>query len=114
MAVIRPGDLFVVDVKIEFNFEKYSKLEIDFQHINRGKGFTRDEDFSIETIVKYVTMILDKELSEAELEKEYGDESCEYFTLIKNIDGKNFKLVFCICTDRLDTLGIITLYRLRR
>jgi hypothetical protein len=37
VVVIRPNGLQCFEVDIEFNNLLYSKIEIDLQHINRGK-----------------------------------------------------------------------------
>lgn len=113
MSVIRPDGLQIVDIAIDFNFLKYSKLEIDLHHINRGKKLTRYTNFSTEEVLKIVKSILNDEVLESSTQKDYGDEICDHFDLIKNVQGKNYKIVFCICSDRKDTIGIITLFRVR-
>lgn len=114
MVVIRPEGLQIIDVDIEFNLLNYSKLEIDLQHINRGKWLTRETSFLLGEILNLVTNFLDGELIEADAQKVYENESCDYYCLSKNYRGKTYKLVFCICTDKKETLGIITLHRSRR
>lgn len=114
MAVIRPDDLVIVDVEVEFNFLIYNKLEIDLRHINHGKTFTRETSYTVDEITCIVRSLLNGVISDVYTEKYYGNESCTYFTLYKTLEGKQYKIVFCYCTDRKDTLGIITLHRIRR
>lgn len=114
MVVIRPGDLVIVDVEIEFNFHFYTKLEIDLRHINRGKGFTRETNYSIDQVAFLAKSLLHGDTSDLYIEKIYGDESCTYFTIYKTLGTKQYKIVFCSCTDQKNTLGIITLHRSRR
>jgi len=113
MVVVRPDGLLVIDVEIEFNFLNYSKLEIDLHNINRGKKLTRYSNFSLEEVLIIVKTFFDGEVVELDIQKHYGDESCNYFSMIKKHQGNNYKLVLCICSDRVDALGIMTLYRLR-
>jgi hypothetical protein len=114
MVVIRPDILQIVDIDIEFNYVKYSKLEIDLQHINRGKKLTRHSNFLLEEVLILVTFILDGEVIGLNASKSCGDENCDYFSILKRFQGNNYKLVLCVCSDRKDTLGIITLYRARK
>lgn len=114
MAVTRPANLVIVDVEIEFNFLIYTKLEIDVNHINYGKSFTRVVNYSANEVAGLVHLLLDGVSSDLYTEKVYGDESCYYFSLIKNIDERRYKIVFCTCSDRQGVLGIMTLYRVRR
>lgn len=74
MSVIRPDGLQIVDIAIDFNFLKYSKLEIDLHHINRGKKLTRYTNFSTEEILKIVKAILNYEVLESSTQKDYGDD----------------------------------------
>jgi hypothetical protein len=113
MTVIRPRGLVVVEVDIEFNLLNYYKLEIDLEHINRGKNYTRETQYTLREIVDLVTLFIDKEILSSHATKNYGDESCEYYLLLKNFKGSNYKLVFCKCSDQVDTLGIITIYKIR-
>ncbi len=114
MAVIRPDDLVIIDVEINFNLQNYYKIEIDLNHINYGKNFTRKTDLTVEEIKILVTSLLDTRIFAPHAERDYGDDSCEYYYLVKALNGKIYKLVFCECTDRKGILGIITLHRLRR
>jgi hypothetical protein len=113
MAVIRPKDLMIVKVDIEFNYLHYTKLEIDLEHINRGKNFSRETKFSVEEIIFLAQLFIDGEHLELDAQKYYEDESCNYFIMIKKFQDNNYKLIFCICTDREDSLGIMTIFRIK-
>jgi hypothetical protein len=67
-------------------------LEIDRSHINLGKKKTRAGHLSGD-------------------QKQYGEEYCDYFSILGNVYGKKYKLIFCIFSDRPSSIGIITLFR---
>jgi hypothetical protein len=114
MAVVRPDDLVTVDVEIEFNFLYYNKIEIDLEHINRGKSNTREAGYRVDEVTNIVKSLLDGAMSDVYTKKYYGDDCCTYFSIHKTLEDKHYKIVFCYCSDRKETLGIITLHRLRR
>jgi hypothetical protein len=113
MVVDRPDGLVVVDVEIEFNFKVYKKLEIDLKHINSGKNFSRETNFSVDEIVDLVINFLDGNVLEPHSHRKFEDETCEYFFLKDIYKGKKYKLVICTCTDLQENLGIMTFYRIR-
>lgn len=51
----------IVKVDIEFNYLHYTKLEIDLEHINRGKNFSRETKFSVEEIIFLAQLFIDGE-----------------------------------------------------
>ena len=46
--------------------------------------------------------------------KKYSDEICSYFIYCFELGHTNYKLVFCICSDRPSVIGIITLFRFKK
>lgn len=80
----------IVKVDIEFNYLHYTKLEIDLEQL-----------------------FIDGERLELDAQKYYEDESCNYFIMIKKFQDNNYKLIFCSCTDREDSLGIMTFFRIK-
>jgi hypothetical protein len=99
-------------VDLWFNFRNYYSLEIDLNHINLGKKKTREEFFTILKVQEIIQYFLDEIILEASRIREYKTGSCQYFSLISVYQKKNYKLVFCICSDRPITIGIITLFRI--
>lgn len=107
--IIRPDGLEIVDINLEFNFKTYLKLEIDMAHVNKDgrSNFTKDD------VARIAIFLLTNLVLTPSDEKEFGEEICSYFVRTSEFEKKNYKLVFCICSDRPDTIGIITLHRLR-
>ena len=108
-VIERPNGLELVDVNIEFNFLKFTKLEIDLAHVNKNGRST----YSSNDVAKIVIHLLSGLVLEASDEKSFGDEVCSYFVRSGEFEEKNYKLVFCICSDRPETIGVITLHRVR-
>ena len=114
MKVIkRPELLIYSEVEILFNFKEISILEIDLEHINKGKNKTRNNRLNAEEVVKIVTaLISDLNLLFTDF-KQFENDFCYYYSKIGNFNNKRFKLIFCICSDRPKTIGVITLFRVR-
>lgn len=107
-VIKRPSDLYIVDVCLSFNYRMFQKLEIDLEHINKNgrSGFT------IEMISHLICRLLGGKFLAPVAVKTYGIDSCEYFLIEENIFNKKYKLVFCICDDRPEAIGIITFFRI--
>ncbi|MDD0852101.1 hypothetical protein HBN50_03290 [Halobacteriovorax sp. GB3] len=102
----RPSGLEAVEVNIEFNFLNYTKLEIDLAHVNKdGRS-----SYSCEDVAEIVSHLLNGLRLEASDEKAFGEEICSYFVRSGAFEEKNYKLVFCICSDRPESIGVITLH----
>lgn len=108
----RPVGLIFCETSLVFNFSYYLKFEIDLDHVKTGKGKTRLSDMSLATIVEISEKFINNQLLIPDTEKKYGNEICEYFSIVNTYKMKKFKLVFCICSDRPRAIGIITLYRI--
>ncbi len=113
--VERPVDLIKVEWRLQFNGLQFEALEIDLVHINTGKKQTRASSYSVSDVV----FIFDKIVNGAALypvdARKYKNVACEYF--IKSgllSDGNKYKIVFCICSDRPRTIGILTMHRVRK
>lgn len=107
--IVRPEELVSLSLRLNFNQRAFDQLEIDLFHINKLKR----SNFEAEYIKKVIEENLDGiSLRKIDL-KRFGDEYCEYYITIVNLLEKKFKLVFCVCTDRPHTLGVITFYRLK-
>lgn len=106
--ITRPDGLDIVKVELEFNFQSFEYLEIDLAHVNKDgrSNFTKDEVATI-----FVSLINGIALSSTD-EKEFGDDICSYFVKSGDYESKKYKLVFCICSDRPTSIGVITLHRL--
>lgn len=106
--IIRPDDLEIISSGLEFNFYNYTELEINLNHINKDG---RSQFRSIE-VLNIVTELIDgKALSASDI-KEFGDEICSYFVVTGLVHNKKYKVVFCICSDKPKTIGVITLHRI--
>lgn len=104
----RPEGLSYIEVRLSFNFKVYTKLEIDLGHINKNAR----SNFSIEEVTNIMASALENNALLACDEKEFGTEICSYFVKKLIYKKNNYKLVFCICSDREDSIGVITLHRL--
>jgi len=105
----RPDGLETVNVDLKFNFNTFVVLEIDINHVNKhGRSNLSKAD-----IAKIVIGILSGTVLHPSDYKVFGNELCSYFVKTSDFEDKNYKLVFCICSDKPDTIGIITLFRTR-
>ena len=107
MLITRPDGLELIKVEVEFNFQSFEYLEIDLSHVNKdGRSNYIKED--VATI--FISIIDGIYLSSTD-EKEFEDYLCSYFVRSGSFENKNYKLVFCICSDRSTSIGVITLHR---
>ncbi|CBW26014.1 hypothetical protein BMS_1135 [Halobacteriovorax marinus SJ] len=105
----RPSALEIVEASIEFNFLNYTKLEIDLAHVNKdGRS-----SYTCEDVAEIVSHLLNDLRLEASDEKSFGEEICSYFVRSGEFKDKRYKLVFCVCSDRPESIGVITLHRVR-
>lgn len=105
--ILRPSDLEICDIWISFNLQVFESLEIDLTHVNKGgrSNFTKGE-------VKMICINIVEGLNLfPSAEKAFGDEYCTYYVRIGVIENKKYKLVFCVCSDRPKSIGVITLHR---
>lgn len=108
-VIIRPCELEIIDVYIEFNQTKYEKLEIDLKHVNKlGRSA-----FSGNDINEIITYFLNGLNLSPSAEKVFFNEICSYYIRIDMWKMKRIKIVFCICSDRPLTIGVITLFRVK-
>lgn len=103
----RPIGLKLIAIDLVFNFQTFKFLEIDLNHINKNKRST----YTLEEAKNIISELLLNKLLEPSAIREYKSESCSYFVLIDCFMRKKFKVVFCICSDRPENIGIITLHR---
>jgi hypothetical protein len=106
-SVQRPKSLVTIDIFLEFNSVKITKLEIDLDHINKGSR----SHFSVNDIAYFVGQILHKRKERPTDHKSYQQCTCWYFVKTRIVNGKKYKLVFCLCDDRPTTVGIMTFFR---
>ena len=89
--------------------EGLESIEVDLVHINKnGRSFLTKEYTS-----SIVMNLLNGLFLQASDTKEFKKEICVYFLRTGFFKSKKFKLVFCICSDKPKTIGIITLFRIR-
>ena len=110
--VPRPVGLIERFVNIIFNNRHYSIIEIDINHINHGKNGNRTSDLEIFDIVNISLALLDGVEIEYIDEKIYGDTRCHFYVREGTYRSKKYRMVFCVCSDFLEKIGVITLYRI--
>ena len=107
--IVRPKGLISLNLQVNFNQRTFDAVEIDLIHINKLKRSNFEADF--------IKKIIEGNLEGVSLRrldlKKFGIEYCEYYITVVSLLEKKFKLVFCICTDRPHTIGVITFYRLK-
>jgi len=105
--IIRPNGLEIIKVELEFNFQSFLFLEIDLVHVNKNSrsNYSKDEVAKI-----FVSIIAGTALRSVD-EKEFGSDFCSYFVKTGQFESKEYRIVFCICSDRPASIGVITLYR---
>jgi hypothetical protein len=107
VEIKRPKNLEYVECYLIFNRQFFEALEIDLEHINKSNRSA----LSVYQIFEiFESFISDKFFLPIEV-KNYENESCSYFTEIGEFKDKRYKIVFCVCTDKKRTIGVITLYR---
>lgn len=109
--LIRPISLIQLDAKIIFNQHLFLKLEIDLDHINEGKSKTRNKLHTAEEVSIIVSHLLQFKNCKSSGLKMYNEDICNYYVIIGLFEKKQYKVVFCICSDRPMSIGVITLFR---
>ncbi len=110
--ITRPDGLVFCDVDLWFNFRSYSVLEIDIEHINFGKNKIRDSYFTPGNVSEIVIELIGDDDLFPDDKKQFGNEFCNYYIKIGKYKSQKYKLVFCICSGRPRSIGIITLFRI--
>lgn len=110
--IVRPENLLFCNVDLLFNFYHFSTIEMDISHINFGKKETRVSNYTSAEIIAIVLNFINDQDFMPEATRQFENESCDYFLYIGKYNGKNYKLIFCICSDRPNSIGVITLFRL--
>ena len=106
--MFRPEGLEIFEVDIGFNLQIYKFLEIDLVHINKNGR----SNYSVQDIIEIFIILINGLILTPSDEKFFGDEMCSYFVKSGICNNKKLKVVFCICSDRPSTIGVITLYRI--
>ena len=107
LLITRPKNLVKKQVKINFNFFNFNELEVDLEHINKQKR----SNYGLDEVTKVLIETLHNTQMQPVGTKKFSDEFCEYYVAIGKVGNKKIKIVFCICTDRPKTIGVITLHR---
>lgn len=109
----RPDTLYCHSIDILFNFILFKMVEIDLEHVNRGSNKQRNTNFSGDEISKIFSSLINNQVLSPSDEKEYGEYFCTYYVIIGEVEGQMYKTVFCICSDRPENIGVITLFKIR-
>lgn|GEM_PF-2995150 len=107
--LIRPKGLALVECSLIFNQSEYEKVEIDLDHVNKFRR-SNFEAYQVYLILEHLIKGVHLEAND---KKEFGDVFCYYFVVTGEAKGKYYKVVFCICSDRPNAIGVITLYQLK-
>ena len=95
-----------------FNGYEFDAVEIDLEHINRGKQKLRQSQFDVEQVLNIIKILIHFEYLLSVGLRVFQDESYLYFAKSGIVKNKKYRIVFCICSDRPKTIGIITLFRI--
>ncbi len=109
----RPENLLVRRMNLFFNLIEFDTIEIDIDHINQGKHQSRPINFPEVMMLNIIKALIHHEEMKPSEIKDFDDENCSYFVNEGFFNKKKFKIVFCACSDKPRTIGIIRLYRKR-
>lgn len=105
--IIRPASLEVIEIDIEFNLQDYKFLEIDLNHINKNDR----ANFSVVELAIMIKILINEKSFSASAQKTFGIDFYSYYVIYEKIVSKLYNLVFGICNDRPNSIGIITFHR---
>lgn len=103
----RPAHLIIRNCEFYFNRTLYKKLEMDLVHINKD----RRSNYKADDIEKISIHLLAGKSLIPSATRIYSLIICNYFIVEEWYDDKKFRIAFCICSDRPNTIGIMTLFR---
>lgn len=103
----RPKHLIYFNTKVIFNGRAFNKVEIDLKHINKGRRSKFDENEITQVLLEHIN----GNFFSSSGFKRFGDESCTYFKIPLRYKNNLWRLVLCICSDKPNTIGIITFFR---
>lgn len=105
--ISRPKTLEIIKARLEFNFQIMNELEIDLEHINKnGRSYLGPIE-----VLNIVNELINETVLYSSDIKKFGDEMCTYYVKKGHFSHMNYKIVFCICSDKPRTIGVITLHR---
>ena len=108
-VIKRPDKLVFVSVDLFFNNDWFDRLEIDLEHINKqGRSH-----FLASDIAKVVREVCENKIQEPCGETYYENEKCVYYEQIVSLHKLPHRLIMCVCSDRIRSIGIISFYRVR-
>lgn len=98
-------------VDLVFNFALFKKLEIDLQHINQGRLKLRQTKLTADDVTYIAMTLINNDFLHMSGKREFGEEHCTYFAKEGCVEGKKYRIIFCVCSDQPKAIGIITLFR---
>jgi len=104
----RPDDLEIYPINLQMNRRRFDSIELNLAHINKEKR----SNFLPEEVTLLFIQLVDGLSFDSVDEKKFGNDFCKYYVEIGKFGNKKFKVVFCICSDRPKSIGIITFYRM--
>ncbi len=111
--IIRPNSLISVKTNFGFNGLIITEVEIDINHVNFGKNKSKKRsNFNADFVAKVCNKFFSNKFLEDVGLKEFGDEVCRYFKIDSVFENKKYRMVICVCSDKPNTVGVITLYEI--
>lgn len=108
----RPDNLKNAKVDFVFNGFSIREIEVDLEHINFGGSKKQERsNFNVQAVAKVCEYFFSEARLKSSGEKIFGDELCRYFKLSGIYRNKNYRIVICHCSDKPQTLGVITLFK---
>ena len=103
----RPDSLEMIEVDLSFNSSPFHFVEVDLLHINKNNRSTITTAEIWEVVVLQIAGLEIRPVDS----KQYANGYCDYFALEIRKKGIRSKLVWCVCSDKPSTIGVITYYR---
>lgn len=105
--IVRPKELEFIDINIEFNDRLFEQLEVDLAHVNKnGRSI-----YTALQAAKLVKQIIGGRKLAPSASRAFKNEICLYYVATGDFKLKNYKVVFCICSDKPNAIGLITLFK---
>lgn len=113
MMIERPNNLIIVEANFEFNGLLINEIEIDLDHVNFGRNMEKKRSsFEADFVSKVCLEFFSNKYLKDVGQQQFGDDLCLYFKLEEVFRNERYKMVICICTDKPNTIGVITMYKI--
>lgn len=110
----RPKTLVHIECAFVFNGLIIEEIEIDLEHINYGKSKRNmRSNYDSEFVSGLCRMLLANKNLESVGERTFNDEICSYYKVEDFFEKTKLRVVVCVCSDKPNTLGVLTLYKVK-